>query len=261
MHYREQLKIIQSLQIPSDTDTRMDCPFCYHPNSFIINNTNGKLSWYCFHASCEAKGMFQQEKTMDDIKAFLSLKKPKKDFTIPKHFTLPIGRAENYLLRNNCYDAYAKGLAKIRYDVRQDRIVFLINNNNKITGAIGRAMSRETYPKWYKYSSDERSPFLCGTSRTAVVVEDCASACAVSRDYTGFALMGTNFLDEYIPYIKKYSKAIIALDRDATTKSFDIANQIGYYIPTEVKILKDDLKYFKPDEIKEMLCKRKDYQD
>jgi hypothetical protein len=51
------------------------------------------------------------------------------------------------------------------------------------------------------------------------------------------------------------------LDRDATTKSFDIANQIGYYIPTEVKILKDDLKYFKPDEIKEMLCKRKDYQD
>ena len=70
-----------------------------------------------------------------------------------------------------------------------------------------------------------------------------------------------NFLDEYIPYIKKYSKAIIALDRDATTKSFDIANQIGYYIPTEVKILKDDLKYFKPDEIKEMLCKRKDYQD
>ena len=81
MHYREQLKIIQALQIPTETDTRMDCPFCYHPNSFIINNTTGKLSWYCFHASCEAKGAFQQEKTMDDIKAFLSLKKPKKDFT------------------------------------------------------------------------------------------------------------------------------------------------------------------------------------
>ena len=190
---------------------------------------------------------------MDDVKAFLSLKKQKKDFIIPKHFTLPIGRAENYLLRNNCYDAYAKGQAKIRYDVKQDRIVFLINDNNKIVGAIGRAMSGETYPKWYKYQSDERSPFVCGTSSTAVVVEDCASACAVSRDYTGFALMGTNFLDEYIPHIKKYKKAIVALDRDATTKSFDIADKIGYYIPTEVKILEDDLKYFKSDEIKEIL--------
>jgi DNA primase len=94
---------------------------------------------------------------------------------------------------------------------------------------------------------------VCGKYKTAIVVEDCASACAVSEHYTGFALMGTNFSDEFIPYIKKYSKVIVALDRDATTKSFDIANKIGYYVPTEVKILKDDLKYFKPDEIKEIL--------
>ena len=65
--------------------------------------------------------------------------------------------------------------------------------------------------------------------------------------------MGTSFSDDFIPYIKKYSKVIIALDRDATTKSFDIANQIGYYVPTEVKVLEDDLKYFKSNEIKEIL--------
>jgi len=253
MHYKEQLAIIKSLGITGETDTRMDCPFCYHHNSFILKNENGRLTWYCFHASCNVKGATQEEKTMNDIESFLSLKKEKKDFTIPKHFTLPTERAEKYLTRNNCYDAYANGLVKIRYDVKQDRVVFLVNNKNKIVGAIGRGLSKEVYPKWYKYPSDERSPFLCGKSSTAIVVEDCASACAVSRDYTGFALMGTSFSDDFIPYIKKYRKVIVALDRDATTKSFDIANQIGYYVPTEVKMLEDDLKYFKPDKIKEIL--------
>ena len=86
MHYKEQLAVIKSLDISGEIDTRMDCPFCYHPNSFILKNENGKLSWYCFHASCDVKGTLQQEKTMDDIEAFLSLKKVQKDFTIPKHF-------------------------------------------------------------------------------------------------------------------------------------------------------------------------------
>jgi hypothetical protein len=65
--------------------------------------------------------------------------------------------------------------------------------------------------------------------------------------------MGTSFSDDFIPYIKKYRKVIVALDRDATTKSFDIANQISYYVPTEVKVLEDDLKYFNSDKIREVL--------
>ena len=253
MHYKEQLAVIKSLDISGEIDTRMDCPFCYHPNSFILKNENGKLSWYCFHASCDVRGTLQQEKTMDDIEAFLSLKKVQKDFTIPKHFTLPTERVEKYLTRNNCYDAYTKGLVKIRYDVKQDRVVFLVSDKNKIVSAIGRGLSKDVYPKWYKYPTTFSAPFICGKHKTAIVVEDCASACAVSEHYTGFALMGTSFSDDFIPYIKKYSKVIIALDRDATTKSFDIANQIGYYVPTEVKVLEDDLKYFKSNEIKEIL--------
>ena len=74
MHYKEQLAIIKSLGITGETDTRMDCPFCYHPNSFIVKNENGKLSWYCFHASCNAKGAIQEEKTMNDIESLLKEK-------------------------------------------------------------------------------------------------------------------------------------------------------------------------------------------
>ena len=103
------------------------------------------------------------------------------------------------------------------------------------------------------YGSKEY-PFICGDSDTAVLVEDCASACAVSHLYSGVALMGTSLPDSYIPILKKrFKKIIVALDRDATTKAFDISNQLRYYVNTQVKILDDDLKYYGSNQIEGML--------
>ena len=66
--------------------------------------------------------------------------------------------------------------------------------------------------------------------------------------------MGTSLPESYIPIIKKkFKKVIVALDRDATTKSFDISEKLKYYIPTEVRILDDDLKYFDEQKITEVL--------
>ena len=68
--------------------------------------------------------------------------------------------------------------------------------------------------------------------------------------------MGTSLPLEYVSVIKKrFKNVIVALDRDATTKAFDIAREIGMIAHTKVVMLEDDLKYFKPDEIKDMLCK------
>ena len=97
-------------------------------------------------------------------------------------------------------------------------------------------------------------PFICGDSDIGVLVEDCASACAVSHIYSGIALMGTSLTDSYIPVLKKkFKKIIVALDRDATIKAFDISNQLRYFIETEVKILEDDLKYYNEKKLKEIL--------
>ena len=97
-------------------------------------------------------------------------------------------------------------------------------------------------------------PFICGDSDIGVLVEDCASACAVSHIYSGIALMGTSLPDSYIPVLKKkFKKIIVALDRDATIKAFDISNQLRYFIETEVKILEDDLKYYNEKKVKEIL--------
>ena len=66
--------------------------------------------------------------------------------------------------------------------------------------------------------------------------------------------MGTSLPETYIPILKKkYKKIIIALDRDATTKSFDISEKLNYYVETKVKILEDDLKYYNEKQIKEIL--------
>ncbi len=34
----------------------MDCPFCNGRNTLSIDTTENKIGWYCFHASCSAKG-------------------------------------------------------------------------------------------------------------------------------------------------------------------------------------------------------------
>jgi orotidine-5'-phosphate decarboxylase len=68
--------------------------------------------------------------------------------------------------------------------------------------------------------------------------------------------MGTSLPTEYISLLQnKFDNIIVALDRDATSKAFDIARELGYRSKTRVIMLEDDLKYFKPDEIREILCK------
>ena len=258
MKFKNQLSIIETLVQGGEVDTRVDCPFCSHSNTLTIKKSNGKLLWYCFHSSCNAKGHMQKEMSMEELSLLLSHKKKneeKKQFSIPKSFisVFSTEKCIDYLKKNNCMEAYMAGRVDIRYDVKQHRAVFLIKEKNKIWGAIGRGLNSRIYPKWFMYGN-KQYPFMCGRNETGILVEDCASACAVSENYCGIALMGTSLPDSYIPVLKKnFSTIIVALDRDATTKAFDLSNKLRYYINTQVKILDEDLKYFNTKEIRKIL--------
>ena len=257
MNYSNQIEIIKNLQIQIDSDVRMDCPFCHNTNTFSVSNKNGKLSWYCFHSSCSAKGSHEREKTMEDIKTTVIGKDEpnKKHFSLPDYFTSVYANDKciKYIEKNNCYEAMATGRAKLYYDPRQQRIVFIIlKKDNGIVGAVGRGLSSNVYPKWYMYG-DKSYPFVCGNFDKAILVEDCASACAVSGLMTGVALLGTSLSDEYIPILKQYKSILVALDRDATSKAFDISQKLCYYVKSQVKIIDEDLKYFTTDEIRSIL--------
>ena len=107
------------------------------------------------------------------------------------------------------------------------------------------------------YGSKE-VPFKCGECDDAVIVEDCASACAVSNILTGISIMGTSLMPEHKKYLEPYKNLYVALDRDATSKSYEIANELKSdgFKNVKVKPLTDDLKYFNTDEIKEMFYGR-----
>ena len=263
------MKIINGMAVQPNTDVRIDCPFCFHSNTFTLKNIDGKIMWNCFHASCNAKGKISRDMSPEELKKFLSSEelslqnKMKSNNKIkwnpPDYFTsvYSCNRALNYVKNNNCLDAMQKGLAKIMYDPRRDRVVFLIKEQNKVINAIGRAITSDNYPKWYVYGK-KSNPFVCGNHRDAVLVEDCASACAVSNVITGIALLGTSLPEEYIPYLKKYNKVLIAFDRDATVKALDLSSRLCYNVSNvQVILLEDDLKYFDEDKIREILYEKK----
>jgi DNA primase len=148
--------------------------------------------------------------------------------------------------RVNAYDAYLSGRADIRYDFKRNRVVFLVKDGNKVVDAAGRSIDARG-PKWYRYG-DSKRPFVCGIDTCAVVVEDCASACAVSNNATGVALLGTNLLSEHIDALKQYDRVFVALDKDATDKAIGMVRTLHTHVPTRLMVLRTDLKNMQGDE-------------
>ena len=264
MNYKQQLAVVQGLFIPPDTQIRLDCPFCKNKNTLSVDTQNNSINWYCFHSTCKAKGKHDGEKNMQYVSN--TFKKINKDisqeFFLPDSFKIVSTNknAQMYLHKNNCWEAWAWGRADIKYDVKQDRVVFLVRdrNTNKIVGAVGRGLNKNVYPKWFMYCN-KNVPFKCGECDDAVIVEDCPSACAVSNVLTGISIMGTKLKEEHKKHLTPYKNLYICLDRDATTKAYDIAKDLrsSGFDNVVVKPLKDDLKYFNSDQIREMFYDRK----
>jgi DNA primase len=78
----------------------------------------------------------------------------------------------------------------------------------------------------------------------AIIVEDAASAAAVSKYGTGIALLGTHLTDEALEVIATYRSVTVALDRDATNKALHLTKRIKQFTTATMKILKDDPKVY-----------------
>ena len=262
MEYQHQLKAIQTLNIEKGRNYRGDCIFCLNRNTLSVRNENGKLIWNCFHASCEAKGIANNGVTIDDLQTFMDSKDIPHDippkFTIPKEFVTVYGnnKAREYISKYELEDTEAR----LMYDVKQDRIVFLIENNGEVVGAVGRGLADDTIPKWYKYNTCHY-PFVAGSNKyIGVVVEDCVSACKVAMaNLTGVAIMGTSLKEVHKSHLRPYKNLYICLDRDATTKAYDMAKDLrsSGFDNVIVKPLTDDLKYYNTEQIREIFYDRK----
>jgi DNA primase len=139
------------------------------------------------------------------------------------------------------------------YDVKQNRVVFLIKDSSeKIIDAIGRSLDKDSKVKWFRYGKS-KTPFIVDgevDKNVVVIVEDCASACAVSCGFSGLALLGTSLTNSTLSVIRnKWSRAIICLDKDATDKALKMSDRLNFYLQTDMKMLERDLKYEKKNNI------------
>jgi hypothetical protein len=138
----------------------------------------------------------------------------------------------------------------LRYDIREERIVFPVREGGKLVDAVGRGAHTGVIPKWKRYGT-ARTAYVVGDADIAVVVEDCISAAVVDTlGGTGFALLGTALLEEHKQLLAKYRKVVVALDPDAMSKTLVYTRELkAIGIEARALNLYDDLKYRVPDDI------------
>jgi len=232
-------------EIGHDQTKRMDCPECGGKNTFTVTNSMGRRLWNCYKASCNISGTAKVNMTVDQIKKAKTVKKQLNTFVLPDCI-VPLNSTN---IMNNMDSIYKE---HCMYDVRENRAVFLIKNEDgTVVDAVGRSLTKRL-PKWKRYG-DSRYPYVCRTSHcdaklqyTCVLVEDCISACAVTKlGVTGVALLGTSLLEEHKQFMSKnFTSVVVALDPDALPKNLQIAKELRSWV-AGVKVLRltDDLKY------------------
>lgn len=250
---------------------RGDCPICGGKNTFSLQRNGNLTGFHCFRASCSASGYVDSLSSPSEIRSFFEERKEQGSIFVekrhfgPKEWPVPSNmlmidsyeKSLQYAAINHCIEAYYEGTADLRYDVRANRVVFLIKRNGICYGATGRTLDMGTQPKWYIYSNANGMMFQAKNKRrdfkTAVVVEDCASACAVSSIVDGYALLGTNLLATSVDDLAAYDTIYVALDKDASAKAFKLQSDLGYFLKNvKLILLKQDLKNLMPSEIREL---------
>ena len=236
-------RYIYNLDISNGETVRTNCPSCNGYKTFTVTNNMGLLVWNCYKASCNVSGNLKVNLSAEDIKQIKDEVSPpiSSSFELPEYVVPYDNRKE---LHDFCarWDIDPIKL-DLYYDVKEDRVVFPIKDNNQIVDATGRALTNQS-PKWKRYGNNNL-PYHFGYGKTAVVVEDCVSAAVIGGSiYVGVAILGTSLSDEHKNFISQFSTAIIALDPDAMPKIFAFAKELRGYV-NDIKVLRltDDLKY------------------
>jgi exonuclease VII small subunit len=204
---------------------------------------DGKTLWNCYKASCTAKGVYSGPRTIEEAKAYMAGKNKtkfeKKTTPLPTMVTSIDNHpaAVEYIKSVNSYEAYQDGSVTLKYCPNEDRVLFYTHTSE---GAVGRSLSSRG-PKWWSYGNTQAGVHV-GKGSTAVLVEDAASACAVSRcnNTVGVALLGTNLTKDLEKSLNSYNKIIIVLDNDAKQKAVFMCRALSK--STTMRITKLDLK-------------------
>ncbi len=245
-------RYVQDLELSLGQLYRGNCPVCKRYKTFTAINDNGKLMWNCYANSCNVSGITRTQLTASELQKMMREETYHQD--LPIQFDLPewiiVDYGKPYL--STLCDRYQLDphWLDLRYDIREDRVVFPIRHEGKLVDAAGRAGHPEVQPKWRRYG-EARVPYIVGDTSVAVVVEDCISAAVVDTiGGTGFALLGTALLDEHKDMLYKYATVVVALDPDAMSKTLLFTRELrAGGINAKALNLQDDIKYRTQEDI------------
>jgi len=259
-------QFVENLSLSDGDKYRGNCPLCNRYNTFTASNNEGRLLWNCYANSCKISGATHINMTTEEIKKRMPQKfqintdndnkiniKSVDEFVIPDWFH-PYASYEskhNALMYEFCdmYKLWPEDL-DLHYDVKEDRIVFPIENNGKYVDAVGRAVDESQKPKWKRYGN-YADGFIRGQHKLAIVVEDVISACVIETlGATGVSILGTNLTPNHIEALRKFKRVIVALDPDAAVKTIEYTKLLkSNGINTLALKLLDDIKYRKEEDI------------
>jgi len=250
-------QLIDGLHLDFSQSLTLNCPVCGGYKKFSVTNLDGTIVYNCYRNSCGTKGAVKTTMTSEQVQKKMRLaheaRKRSLDFVLPEYITVDILNTSMKRFINRW------GLRNVRlyYDVKDKRAVFPIFENNKMVGAIGRALNN-IFPKWLRYdkTANYYSHVLTSESSVAVVVEDVISATVLAQEIpqvTGVAILGTSLNDKHREYLTKFKKIVIALDPDAATKTIGYTKELKSFCGDKTSVLayrlEDDIKYRRENDI------------
>ena len=243
--------LILNMTLAEGDTKRIDCPHCYGKNTFTLSIRDGIALWNCYKASCNSRGAVPVTLSRNDLekrihKNLISRTKEKQlTYEQPTNFSTYFPeKMTKYMDKNNVTESWRLGHVDLYHDVVQDRCVFIIKKKQVLSvsppvDAVGRALGRGT--KWYRYSGTGE-PFTVGYGDTLYLVEDAASACAISKYGTAMALLGTTLTNRALEIAKGYNRCVVCLDKDASKKALSLTMRLKQYTQTTMKLLQEDPK-------------------
>ena len=256
---------VQDLDLSDGDKHRGKCPECNRSNTFTATNNAGKLLWNCYANSCKIAGVTNIHMSVDEIRKRMKEFKIDKDINtinvkLPEVFVMPEylvpytaydGNSNDALIYEFCdgYGLWAADL-DLYYDIKEDRIVFSVQDNGVIVDAVGRALDDSVVPKWKRYGTYAEG-FIRGQHQLAIVVEDVISACVVETlGATGVAILGTSLNANHVQALRNFKRVIVALDPDAAAKTIEYTKILKANNVQAIALkLLDDIKYRKDEDI------------
>lgn len=245
------------------TTNDIHCPWCSRNKSFSVTRTlRGDLLFVCHRAACAEAGYLRQRGGPSSPPSQGRL------FT-PRVFDYETCRLEGAKL-SYLVDAYGLTEAEIRwaewsYSPKIDRLVMpVLSSVGSHRGVVTKAFDSGEVPKSLNYKEVDDNwmawylrPEVAiqnteGKCNTVVLVEDLVSALKASRFYPTAALLGTHINPSMLLEILSVSdNIVICLDKDATQKSYDYAQQFACYGNFLTVPLSNDLKNMNEEELGE----------